>query len=128
MGSEKMRDFVAALELLIGWERAEDDFAELVELLAPAAAGASTDTTIEVLLAAQRKLGYNARLEALLARRWRCPQCKQFATIEKIGAPIGNPGGLPRCAVCQEEGIAPVETTPDLEAHDGGKSGLRPAS
>jgi hypothetical protein len=39
---------------------------------------------------------------------------------------IGDPDRLPRCVICGEEGIAPVERQAHLDVRDGGKSGLRP--
>lgn len=124
MANEKITDLSSALELSIAWEHASDDFKRMVDILRPV--GRKTpDAKIGALIAAKRKLGYDAELEAILARRWRCPHCKQFSTVDKVEIQI-NGGELFRCKVCHEEGIAPVATDARLEARDGGKSGLRP--
>jgi hypothetical protein len=125
MANEKMCDLRLALELCIGWERAYEEVENLLDALRVVSAKAP-DATIDVLIAAKRRLGYDPQLEAILARRWRCPHCKQFASIDKIELPIGDPDRLPRCVICGEEGIAPVERQAHLDVRDGGKSGLRP--
>jgi hypothetical protein len=125
MAEVQMRDFGAAIELLIRWERGHDDFKKLIDILRPV--GRKTPgAKIAALIAAKRKIGYDAELEAILARRWRCPHCKQFSTIDKIEIPIGDPDRLPHCVTCGEEGIAPVDTEARLDVRDGGKSGLQP--
>lgn len=125
MASEKVADVAAALHLLIGWAHAFEEIEALCDALARVGAK-MPKATIDVLIAAKRKLGYDAKLEAILARRWRCPHCKKFANIDKVELPIGDPDRLPRCVICGEEGIAPVETEACLNVRDGGKSGLRP--
>lgn len=122
---ERMADFGAALELCIGWERAYEDFAALLDCLKPLERRGQT-LTIAALIERSRQLGYNAKLEALLARRWRCPHCKQFTSIDRIEVPIGEPERLLRCTTCNEEGVYPAEVKARLEARDGGKGGLRP--
>ncbi len=126
MGGERASDFVAAYDLLEGWDRAYEDFEKLVDILQPV--GRKTPhAMLGDLIKLKRGLGYDAALEALLARRWRCPHCKQYSSIDKIEMPIGDPTRLPRCATCGEEGIAPVNPEARLDVRDGGKSGLRPA-
>lgn len=125
MAQEWVSDLHAAIELLIGWERAYEDFEKMLDILQPV--GRKTpDATIAALIKHKRGLGYDPALETLLARRWRCPHCKQFAAIDKIELPIGDATRLPRCVICGEEGIAPVDTEARLDVRDGGKSGLRP--
>lgn len=126
MSGERASDFVAAADLLDGWERAYEDFEKLLDILQPV--GRKTPhATFADLIKHKRKLGYDPALETLLARRWRCPHCKQFTTINKIELPIGDTTRLPRCVTCGEEGVAPVDTEARLDVRDGGKSGLRPA-
>jgi hypothetical protein len=125
LSGERVSDFSVALKLLIRWERAYEEIEALLDVLKDVSAKTPA-ATIGTLIAAKRRLGYDHKLEALLAHRWRCPHCKQFAGIDKIELPIGNPDHLPRCVICGEEGIAPVETEAHLDTLDGGKSGLRP--
>jgi hypothetical protein len=125
MAKERIADLGAALELCIAWERACEDLENLLDALRVVGVETS-DVKIAALIAAKRKIGYDAKFEAILARRWRCPHCKQFATIDKVELPIGEPDRLPCCAVCGEEGIAPVDTDAKFGVRDGGKSGLRP--
>jgi hypothetical protein len=123
--SERTADFDVAIELLIGWEQAFDDFSALLDCITSVA---RKDDTLQIskLIERKRKLGYDAKLEALLARRWRCPHCKQFACLSKVEVPIGAPGSLLRCVTCGEHGMYPVEAKARLDVHDGGKGGLRP--
>lgn len=125
MPGEQVRDVHAAMELMIGWEQAYDDFEALLNLLKPLERK-TLDAKIEVLIARKRALGYDPALEALLARKWRCPHCKQFAALDTVEVPVGDPDRLWRCTTCGEEGIAPVGTEAKLDVRDGGKSGLRP--
>lgn len=125
MSGEKVADLGAALDLMIGWERAIEDFAALCGALTTACV--LPGATISGLIAVKRAAGYDPGLEAILSRRWRCPHCKQFATIEEVEMPIGDPSRLPRCPTCREDGIAPIDGRPRLTARRGGKSGLRPA-
>lgn len=124
MADEKISDLGLALELRIAWERGLDYFKALVDALRSVSAKAPDNTQIGALIEAKRKLGYDAKLEAILAHRWRCPHCKQFSTIDRVEVQIG--GDLFRCVICKEEGIAPVETEARLDVRDGGKTGLRP--
>ncbi len=125
MANEKMSDLGPALALCIGWERAYEELEDFLDALRNI--GIKTpNARIETLIAAKRKIGYDPKFEAILARRWRCPHCKQFSTVDKIELPIGDPDRLPCCVTCGEEGIAPVDSNAHLEVRDGGKSGLRP--
>jgi hypothetical protein len=125
MAKEKMADLGPALELCIAWEHAYEELENLLDMLG-AVSAKTPDAKIATLIAAKRRLGYDPKLEAALARRWQCPHCKQFSSVDKIELPIGAPDRLPRCVLCGEEGIAPVETSARLDVLDGGKSGLRP--
>lgn len=122
---EKAASLGGALALLIGWERAYEEFEGLLDCLKKVRHQTESDT-IDNLIKRHRQLGYDAKFEAILARRWRCPHCKQFATISEIEIPIGDQSRLPRCVTCGEEGIAPIDGKPSLKTRDGGKSGLRP--
>lgn len=125
MADEKSSDLGSALELCIAWERALDYFEALVDALRPISAKMPQDVKIGALIEAKRKLGYDAKLESLLAHRWCCPHCKQFSTVDKVELQIGG-GDLFRCVICKEEGIAPIDTEAHLDVRDGGKTGLRP--
>lgn len=122
---EKMTSVGDALDLLIAWERAYEEFEGLLDCLKKVKRQPDSDT-IDTLIKRRRQLGYDAKFEAILARQWRCPHCKQFATISEIEIPIGDQSRLPRCITCGEEGIAPIDGKPSLKTRDGGKSGLRP--
>lgn len=125
MAQQRVVDFKPALDMLVGWERADEDFARLIEILEPVGRK-ERDATFDALIKRKREMGYDPLLEALLARRWRCPHCKRLATIETIEIPIHAPGSLARCMICEAQGIAPVDAEPCLDVRDGGKSGLRP--
>jgi hypothetical protein len=114
MARERMSDFHAALGLLIGWERAYEYFERLLDILKRVERKAP-DATIEALIKYKRRLGYDPAFEALLARRWRCPHCKQFSTIDSIQLPIGDATRLPRCVTCGEEGVAPIDNEARLD-------------
>ncbi len=124
MANEKITDLRSALEISVAWEHALDYFEALVDALRPVSAKMPQDAKVGALIEAKRNLGYDAKLESLLAHRWRCPHCKQFSTIDKVEVQIG--GDLFRCVICKEEGIAPVDTQSHFNVRDGGKSGLRP--
>lgn len=121
--NERMVDFAASLELLIGWERAIDEFKSLMVCLAVVNT-ANAESTIAAAIARKRALGYDPKLEAVLARRWRCPHCKQFSNITTIEISVAV-GELFRCC-CGELGIYPIEAAAKLKVQDGGKTGLRP--
>ena len=123
MAQERMSDFRTALELLVGWERGDDDVRTIFNILGQVG---GADETIGALIEHKRGLAYDPALETVLARRWRCPHCKQLSTIDKIKLPVGDAACLPGCPACGEEGIAPVDTEARLDVRDGGKSGLRP--
>lgn len=123
LANETMADFVVALELLIGWEQADEDFVSLLDCLE----GRKNRTLpISDLIKQKRHLVYDPKLETLLARRWRCPHCKQFANISSIKIAIGELGSLFGCVTCGEAGMYPVESRARLKAHDGGRKGIRP--
>lgn len=125
LADETMADFGTALEMLIGWEQADEDFLALLDCLKT---GGRKDGTspISELIKQRRALVYDPKLESLLARRWRCPHCKQFASINSIKISISEPGGLPYCITCGERGVYPVEPRARLKAHDGGRNGIKP--
>ena len=125
MADERRCDFNAALELLTGWESALADIQKMLDIMESVLCE-TPDATISALIRHKRGLGYDPALEALLARRWRCPHCKQFSTINEVKLLIGDDARLPVCVNCGEEGIAPVDTKPRLDVRHGGKSGLRP--
>lgn len=121
MSGERVRDLITAGDLLKGWDRADEYFEKILAILQPV--GRKTpNATIAELIEHTRGLGYDPALETLLARRWRCPHCKQFATIEKIELDLGDPTSLQRCGVCGEEGIIPVDPKARLDVRDGGTS------
>ena len=124
LGGERLCDFGAAVELMGAWEQAGDDFVALLDCLKPVERR-NRAATIADLIERKRQLGYDAKLEALLARRWRCPHCKQFSSVDKVTISQGD-RGLFRCTTCGEEGVHPVEAKAVLRVEDGGKSGLRP--
>jgi hypothetical protein len=125
LAGEAMADFAAALEMLIGWEQADQDLVALLDCLKE---GGRKDGTLPIsqLIKQKRKLVYDPKLEALLARRWRCPHCKQFTSISSIRITFGAPARLLGCLTCGEPGVYPVEPKARLKAHDGGKKGIRP--
>jgi hypothetical protein len=110
--------------MLISWERADDDLKKLMDVLEPAERGKCA--SIGTLIKRKRALGYDSALEALLARRWHCPHCKQSTTVEEVGIPVGGDARMAKCLMCGEEGIAPVQAAARLEVREGGKTGLRP--
>lgn len=118
-GTENVVALSAALALCIGWERAFVEIKKLISALSKT--GWAPGATFRMAIAASRSAGYDPELEATLARRWRCPHCKQFSTIENIRIHVSDPKRLPSCTTCGEEGVAPVETTPTLRAHRGGR-------
>lgn len=123
LADETMADFGAALELLIGWERADEDFVALLECLK--IGGKDGTLPISELIKKRRSLIYDPKLESLLARRWRCPHCKQLSGIASVQVNISKPGSLLGCLTCGEVGMYPVEPRAQIKAHDGGKKGLR---
>lgn len=125
LAGEAMADFGAALEMLIGWEQADQDLMTLLDCLKD---GGRKDGTLPIseLIKQKRMLVYDPKLESVLARRWRCPHCKQFANINSIRITLGEPDSLLGCLTCGEPGMYPVEPKARLKTHDGGKKGIRP--
>lgn len=125
LADETMADFGAALEMLIGWEQANQDLVALLDCLKD---GGRKDGTLPISELIKRKLAlvYDPKLETLLARRRRCPHCKQFASINSIRITLSEPDSLLGCLTCGEQGVYPVEPKARLKAHDGGRKGLRP--
>lgn len=76
--------------------------------------------TVAELIAQLRAAGYNPELEALLARKWRCPHCRHECTILELIVPLGTTRD-PLCPACEEEGIDLVEA-PQLAVIQGGKA------
>lgn len=124
LADETMADFGAALEMLIGWEQADQDLVALLDCLK---GGGRKDGTLPIseLIKQKRKLVYDPSLEALLARRWRCPHCKQFANLNSVRIIIGEPDHLLGCLTCGELGVYPIEAKARLKTLDGGRGGLK---
>lgn len=113
--SERGADLSAAITLLAGWQRADEEFDAMIKCLEPC----DDSLPLDVLVARSRAAGYNATLEAILARRWQCPHCLQYCTIE--GTKISAEETLLLCTTCGELGVYPVDTAPHLETLDAGK-------
>jgi hypothetical protein len=79
-----------------------------------------SDETIEEIIARKRAAGYDAKFEALLARKWRCPHCQHETTILKVVLPLGEPDRDPLCPACEQEGIEPVDPRPEMTVIAGG--------
>jgi hypothetical protein len=61
--------------------------------------------TIGQLVAKARAVGYDADLEATLAKVWLCPWCQRRATILEVLIPIDSQTGKMVCPRCMCEGI-----------------------
>lgn len=124
LADETVADFGAALEILIGWAQADQDLEAMLDCLKE---GGRKNGTLPIseLIEQKRKLVYDPKLEALLARRWRCPHCKQFADINSISIVLNEPDHLLGCRTCGEPGVYPLEPKARLKVHDGGAGGLK---
>lgn len=82
------------------------------------------EPTIGELIERKRAEGYDAKFEALLARKWRCNICGHETTIRKLEFSVRADGSLDQmiCVSCgSADEIDPVRPDPDLAVVEGGK-------